>query len=755
MRNDIHFIVVLLLAAPLSLGVAAQDQTIENEAQKEKTLEEVLEEQALRVSERVNVIGSEQALERIPGSAYVIDAEELDRQKQGLDDVHRILRRVPGVVVQEEDGYGLRPNIGMRGSGSERSAKITLMEDGVLIAPAPYAAPSAYYFPVVGRMESIEVLKGSSQIQFGPRTNGGALNLISAAVPTRFNLEANVALGHNDALKGHARVGDSGQRVGWLFETYQLRTDGFKQLDGGGGTGFHTQDYLGKLRFNTSPTARIFQSIELKLGAGTQDADETYLGLTDSDFEAQPLRRYAASQPDNIQWDHRQFQVQHFLATPNGLDVTTTVYRNDFSRNWYKLQSVLGTGLGDLFDDPAANSQALEIARGASSGVDALKVRANNRTYVSQGIQSVVGLSVGSGETKHDLELGVRYHADEEDRLQWEDGYQMTDGSMNRTSTGTPGSQSNRVSGASALALFVRDTLRWSRLSLLPGLRYETMNLVRKDFSTSDPQRSEGPSRVRDTPVSTVIPGVGVTFDIAPRVRLIGGVHRGFSPPGPGADAFTAAEKSVNYEAGFRTGRDPSSAEVVFYFTDYNNLLGADTLSGGGTGEGDLVNGGKARAMGLEAAVSLDFASGSHSGIRLPFRASYTFTDAEFQNAFVSDYAPWGSVAIGDELPYLSPHQLYASMALEAKRWIVGADVNVNARMRTVASQGPINPKEATDTFAVVNVFGEIDLADHVRAFANVQNIGGASYIVARRPAGARPGLPRTLMMGLKLRVGR
>ena len=752
MLREISTITLVALILAGTVTSSAQDDSDAKDDDK-KNLEEAINEATLRISERVNVVGSESALETIPGSAYVIDGEALEAQRQGFDDIHRMLRQVPGVVIQEEDGYGLRPNIGMRGTGSERSAKITLMEDGVLIAPAPYTAPSAYYFPVTGRMEAIEVRKGSSQIKFGPRTNGGALNLVSTSVPINLRMRADVAVGADSALKGHTNVGDSYKNVGWLFETYQLRTNGFKELDGGDRTGFHVQDYLGKLRFNTSPGARIFQSLELKVGAGKEDSNETYLGLTERDFDSNPVRRYAASQPDNIQWKHQQFQAQHFVAVPNGIDVTTTFYRNNFERNWYKLQSILGTGIGGIFDDPLEHARELAIAKGADSDPNDLRVRANAREYYSQGIQSVAGFTAHTGATEHNFELGVRYHQDEEDRFQHEDGFQMLNGLMGPTSAGAPGSQSNRVNDASALALFAQDTIRISRWTLLPGVRYETIELTRTDYATSDPGRRE--PRVRENHVTAVVPGIGITYAATPGLHVFGGIHKGFSPPGPGSTEFTQSEESLNYELGLRGQRRSLGAEVVFYYNDYSNLLGIDTLSSGGSGEGDLFNGGASRATGIEASLSYDFAELSESGLRFPFLFSYTLSDAEFRSSFDSTYPPWGDVQEGDKLPYLARHQLYARFAVEESGWSAGVDANFSSRMRTEAGQGDIPAGQGTDAYLVVNAFAEFDLSEEVRFFATVQNVGNNAYIVSRRPAGLRPGLPRTFMTGIKLTLGR
>lgn len=120
-------------------------------------------------------------LPRVVGSAYQIGQEQLEQYE--YDDIHSVLGHAPGVYVRVEDGYGLRPNIGIRGGNADRSAKITLLEDGVLFAPAPYAAPAAYYFPMVTRMVGVEVFKGPASIQHGPHTIGGALNLQTRPIP--------------------------------------------------------------------------------------------------------------------------------------------------------------------------------------------------------------------------------------------------------------------------------------------------------------------------------------------------------------------------------------------------------------------------------------------------------------------------------------------------------------------------------------------------------------------------------------------
>jgi Fe(3+) dicitrate transport protein len=695
--------------------------------------------------DRTAMVGGE--LTRIPGSAHVVTRERMTSQRLVFDDVHALLRHVPGVNVSDEEGHGRRPNIGMRGTGVGRSAKVAVMEDGVLAAPAPYSAPAAYLFPVVGRMESIEVRKGSSQVKYGPWTTGGALNLVSSAIPAGLDGLVDMAGGEDGNRKLRARVGSTHGPIGWIAETYQLQTDGFKRLDTGGNTGFELQDYMMKLRLGSSAAARVYQDVELKLVRTDEASRETYLGLAEADFRATPLRRYAATELDRLDTESRQYSLRHFVKPTAGLDLTTVAYRNEFARTWYKLDRMAGASLSAVLTDPARSGQ-LAILQGAASDDNALFVRSNAREYVSQGVQSVVGVQfdlLGA----HSLELGVRYHRDSEDRFQHEDGFRMEGGRLVLTRAGAPGSQDNRVGRARAVSIFAEDRITAGAWTFTPGVRYEDIEFTAVEYVKGDASRGEVVKET-GTGVTVLVPGIGVTRLVGRSGQVFAGVHRGFGPPGPGADERTEPEASVNFEVGGRIEASGLSVQVAGFYNDYSNILGRATLASGESGTGELFNGGSVLVKGLEASAEYDVAQGRGWRVRVPVRASYTYTDGQFRTAFQSSFGEWGNVQEGDELPYLPKHQGSASVGVDAPRWRAELAAASSAAMRTRAGSGALEADFSTDAFTVLNLAGEYGVTQWSRLFASVQNVTDASYVVARRPAGARPGLPRTFTLGIR-----
>ncbi len=284
------------------------------------------------------VVGDELGAFNLPGSAEYISAKKLQEQK--YSDVNRILKQVPGVNIQEEDGFGLRPNIGMRGTSSERSSKITIMEDGILMSPAAYSAPAAYYFPTAARMSGVEVVKGSSQIRFGPNTTGGVLNFISSPITKKLSGGITLSAGSFGTRSVLAKASGTFNQLGFLVQTYQAQSNGFKSLPSGDNTGFNIQDYLIKLSYSSKTSAKYFQRLELKVAENTQLSNETYLGISAQDFATDPFQRYEASRFDNINLKQNQYVLQHQIYFSPNTSLQTSIYRTDFSRNWYKSDKV-------------------------------------------------------------------------------------------------------------------------------------------------------------------------------------------------------------------------------------------------------------------------------------------------------------------------------------------------------------------------------------------------------------------------------
>jgi Fe(3+) dicitrate transport protein len=614
------------------------------------------------------------------------------------------------------------------------------------------------------RIAGVEVSKGPSAIKYGPQTVAGAIGLYSTPIPDQ-TLGGKLELlgGDFDTYRAHGLIGGhletaQGYEVGLSLETLQESSSGFKELDSGGDTGFAIEDYVAKVSLGSKTGAERPQSLELKLQYSDENSDETYVGLTLDDFRADPYRRYRGSQVDELDVEHWTYQATHRIDFTDQVDLTTLAYYTKTERAWYKLNDVRNaantgyTSLSAVLEDPAR--YATEFAAivgmpGTSSAVGALRVRNNSREYYATGLQSVLGYGFDSGDVAHQIEASVRYHRDEEDRFQNDDRYQMVDGRMVLTAAGAPGTQDNRIGEAEAWSFFVRDTIDWGQFTVTPGLRYETIALTRTNYGTADPDRNGDPAVARNN-VDVLLPGIGGTYVLRDDLKLVAGIHRGFVNPAPGSDAD--AEESWNYEIGLRLDRGAASLEAMAFFVEYENLIGTCTASTGGDCEiGDQYDGGEASVHGLEFVAAWDAGAALGSGWSLPLSAVYTWTEGEFGSSFQSSFDEWGDVEKGDEMPLMPEHQLTLNAGIEADRWRTFLMMNYVDETRAEAGTGAIPAIDRIDARTLLDLSAEFDLTSQASLFASVTNLTDEEYNVAFRPAGARPGAPRSWLAGVKI----
>lgn len=737
--------------------------------------------------EGISVIGSKENVERLPGAGAFVDVNEI--RDYSYDDINQVIRRIPGVHIRQEDGYGLFPNVSLRGVSTTRNSKLTIMEDGILMAPAAYSAPAAYYSPNVGRMSGLEILKGSSQIKYGPETTGGVINYLSTPIPSNVGGFLSASYGSNNDFRVHANYGGMTDatwgRLGFLVENVYRKTDGFKTIDAttGGGyagsdqTGFSRNEPMVKFRFELDTASP--QTVELKYGRSDIDADETYLGLTDTDFRADPHRRYAASRYDNISTEQERLSLHYSIRPSDDFKLALTAYQTDFARNWYKLKDAgtLTSGFKNAAESLAGahGADQISVLKGSAAGY--LRVRANNRTYGAKGIEALATWDLSSDTVSHRIEAGLRFHQDYIDRFQWQDTYtQAADGSATLTSPGTPGTQSNRRAESDALAFFIQDTITVGRLALTPGLRIERIDYTDIRRSTA-PATLSAITAVSKKTLNTLAPGLGFTWQADDNTTWFGGVYRGISPPGPGSARNTLEEEtSLSFETGVRFNNQKDfSAELVVFHTAFDDLI-VEANAGGGGSAGVTQNIGEVDSSGVELALSYDPSISRGWSVKNPWNLSATWSRAVLGND-VNSSGNGGDVAEsifsggrkGNDLPYIPTYQLALGTGIESGPWGVYLDTyyqpstyasanNSNAQINPDASSAAGLQPRADSRYGSVDAFFLLDISMHYRLTEStklklaITNLLDREYISSRVPIGPRPGAPRTASVGIELK---
>ena len=719
------FRIAALAALALAGLVNAEESTPPREPTEQNRIEEVV------------VFGSREEAQTVAGAGTLVDQDLLERFD--YVDLNQVLSSVPGVYVREEDGFGLRPNIGIRGASAERSQKIAIMEDGVLIAPAPYSAPAAYYVPNVSRIHSVEVLKGPAAIRHGPHTVGGAVNFVTRPVPDEALAEVDVSVGNHGFHKVQGAYARPFDTSALLVEGMRYGSTGFKEIDGGGDTGFVRNALDAKWRLE--PAGKRDQILNVKLGYADEDADETYLGLTDQDFDRDPVRRYPASQLAHFQSAHTLAHVNYGVAVTPELHLNAKAYWNRFKREWNKVDGFLAGPTLQSVLARAGGSRQYQLLLGEIDSTpieaDTLDVTNNDRAFDVRGVQLTTSLTRFIGDFEHSATNGVRLHRDEVERDHRQRGYLMAGGDLVWDGVAR-GSKTINEAQTDAYAVYLADEIAYGSWRVTVGVRYE-------DIGGSFHDLRAGVRR--DSDQSVVSPGIGAHWQATERFSLLAGAYRGFSPAGPGSPDVDP-ERSLNMEYGVRFGTPSARFEAVGFFSDYENLLGRCRVSDSGCDAGEEFNGGRVEIAGVEVVGWTEFSLTDAVSLELDF--TYTYTESAFQTGFLSQFTQWGLVQRGDELPYLPEHIGRASARLTSGPWSLSAAVRGQTQMREEPGYQAVDEGLNADGFLILDLALSRHIGDATFVQFLVGNATNEAAIVSHRPFGARPNRPRALTLRMK-----
>ncbi|MEY3194926.1 MAG: hypothetical protein RIQ78_1023, partial [Bacteroidota bacterium] len=330
-------------------------------------------------------------LSGVPGSAFYLPTEQLMRMAPFSG--NEVLKQIPGVHVADEEGLGLRANIGIRGLDPDRSTSVLILEDGIPVQLNPYGEPELYYTPSMDRMSAIEMVKGSGQIMFGPRTIGGVINYITADPPAQPETKVALRGGSGGFLAAQLGYGSTYGNIG-----IRLQYD-HKRADKIGVTGVETHDFTAKLRFVLGEKS----SVGLKIQLYDEWSNATYLGINQSMFERKDY--YSIMAPDD-QLNVRRYAISttHKYLINKNLKLITSGYTYTTDRNWRR----------QLFSgNPSAPLLTGVVWGDSSTANGAVYMQSQtlhrNRSFRVGGVESHLVWTYNINKMAHQLDAGVRY----------------------------------------------------------------------------------------------------------------------------------------------------------------------------------------------------------------------------------------------------------------------------------------------------------------------------------------------------------
>jgi Fe(3+) dicitrate transport protein len=716
---------------------AGVSKTVSLDPNENRTIEFSLQPAALVEDLVVNagsVIGDSESLQRVPGTVDIVDSRTLQASRPF--NFNEALRKVPGINVREEEGFGLRPNIGIRGLNPTRSAKVLLLEDGLPLAFAPYGDNASYYHPPIERFESIEVLKGSGQILYGPVTVGGVINYITPNPPDKPAGSVTLTGGNRDFFNGVANYGFKLKNTGLLFDFMRKQGEGSRD---------NTRSGLNDFNFKSVTTFGARQVLTFKANFYDEGSQVTYSGLTVAEYVANPRGNPFVN--DRADFSRFGASAVHSFVINQNLLLTTSVYGSKFDRSWWRQSSNSSQRPNDSADPNCGGLANLLTTCGNEGRV---------RNYYTFGVTPQARASFSLFGIRNEADFGVRYHVESQERRQF-------NGATPTARTGPV--VENNFRGVKAFSAYVQNRFIIGNLTITPGVRVEQITFNRTNRLANGGLGARG-----DASLTQVIPGIGVAYNLNSRATFFAGIHRGFAPPraedivsNTGGVIDLDPELSWNTEVGVRSVPFQGvRLDAAYFRLDFSNQIVPATLAGGVGAT--LTNGGKTLQQGMEFLGRVDTGTIFKSRHNVFARFNYTLVaNADFVGRRFSNVSGFTTVSVtGNRIPYAPKHLFTTAFGyshargfdiqLEAVR--VGEQFGDDLNLRP---DSPVNPSVFANgqlgqlpAYTIWNATANYRVEKwRTTFFVTGKNLTDGLFIVDR-VRGILPGSPRLVQAGAK-----
>ncbi len=485
----------------------------------------------------------------------LLNIDSLDANK-ALNNTRQIIGRIPGVSIIETEAGGFTSNgIAFRGLNPYQSIELNSRQNGYNVSADVFGYNEAYYIPPMEAVQSVQLLRGSSALQFGPQIGGMVNYILKQAPDLPLQLTVSQTGGGCGLYNGYTSLGGTFEKIKYFGFIQYRKIDGWRdnsdqqQISG-----------FGKVSYDFSSRLQI--SLEYTL---LRNKIHMPGGLTDSQFYQDAKQSSRSRNWLQSPWNILASNISYVFSKNTTLNLKTSFLFSERNLVWRSED-----GWPEVADTitPSLSYVPRELER------EYFKSITNELRLITQ---------YKIGNINNTIAYGIRYAYANLKRQEAGDG--STGTSFDLTPYSDYGV--NLRFNTTNIAPFAENIINLGEhFSVTPGIRFEYLTTAAEGL-TEDEDNNDEPLKVNNVKQSRtfILAGSGIQYKFSQKINAYGNYTQSYKPITYSdltpfgsiakVDPYLKDSKGDNMDIGIRGQiKNLLNFDVSFFYLNYKNRIG-------------------------------------------------------------------------------------------------------------------------------------------------------------------------------------